>query len=240
MKFDTPAGQNPIDRLTVIGQPIDRYEAKLKTTGTATYAYEQHAAVPDAAYGYILGAAIAKGRIAAIDTAAAEAALGVIAVLTHRNAGALGTGKFYVQRMLAAPEVDHYHQPVALVVAETFEQARAATALIRVRYDQVEGRFDLEAQKRPNAPVPPSQPSSAAQPRSQVGDFASSAFAAALVTVDEMYTVPDQAHAMMEPHATIARWEGEQADLLDLHPADELGYPGRRRGARHQRVRTCG
>ena len=207
MKFDTPAGQNPIDRLSAIGQPIDRYEAKLKTTGTAIYAYEQHAAVPDAAYGYILGAAIAKGRIASIDTAEAEAAPGVIAVLTHRNAGPLGTGKFYVQRMLAAPEVDHYHEPVALVVADSFEQARAATALIRVRYDRAEGRFDLEAQK-PGAPI--AKPAEYGGPtESLIGDFAG-AFDAASIKLDETYTVPDQAHAMMEPHATIARWDGDK------------------------------
>ena len=207
MKFDTPAGQNPIDRMAVIGQPIDRYEAKLKTTGTATYAYEQHAAVPDAAYGYILGAAIAKGRIVAIDTAEAQAAPGVIAVLTYRNAGPLGTGKFYVQRMLAAPEVDHYHQPVALVVAESFEQARAATTLIRVRYDRAEGRFDLEAQK-PGAPIAKSA-EYGGPTESLIGDFAT-AFAAAPVKLDETYTVPDQAHAIMEPHATIARWDGDK------------------------------
>ncbi len=103
MKFDTLAGQNPIDRLTVVGQPVDRFEAKLKTTGTATYAYEHHDVAPNVAYGCILGAAIAKGRITSIDTRRAEAAPGVLAVVTHQNAGPLGVGKFYVQRMLAAP-----------------------------------------------------------------------------------------------------------------------------------------
>lgn len=52
MKFDTPAGQNPTDRLVVIGQPHDRFEAKLKTTGTAIYAYEHHDVAPNVAYGY--------------------------------------------------------------------------------------------------------------------------------------------------------------------------------------------
>ncbi|MCM3109037.1 hypothetical protein M3578_20970, partial [Bacillus velezensis] len=83
MKFDTPAGQNPIDRMTVVGQPYDRYEAGLKTTGTATYAYEYHDVGPDVAYGYILGAGVAKGRILSIDTRRAQAAPGVLAVVTY-------------------------------------------------------------------------------------------------------------------------------------------------------------
>ncbi|MGO7044568.1 aldehyde oxidoreductase molybdenum-binding subunit PaoC [Rhizobium johnstonii] len=207
MKFDTSAGPNPIDRMTVVGQPHNRFEAELKTTGTATYAYEYHNVAPKAAYGYILGAAIAKGRISSIDTRRAEAAPGVLAVITHRNAGPLGVGKFYVQRMLAAPDVDHYHQPVAVVVAETFEQARAASSLIRVDYARSPGRFDL-AEQLDSAPVAP-QMEFGGPTEKLVGDF-DQAFAAAEVKVDETYTVPDQAHAMMEPHATIAAWDGDR------------------------------
>ncbi|WP_188908297.1 aldehyde oxidoreductase molybdenum-binding subunit PaoC [Aureimonas endophytica] len=207
MKFDTPAGMNPIDRMTVVGRPVDRYEGRLKTTGTATYAHEQRDVGPDAAYGYILGAAVAKGRIASIDTREAERAPGVVAVVTHRNAGRLGTGEFYVQRMLAAPDVDHYHQPVAVVVAETFEQARAASALVRVEYTRFAGRFDLEAAVG-NAPVAPQMPFGGPT-ETEVGDF-EAAFRDAEFFVDETYSVPDQAHAMMEPHATIARWDGDR------------------------------
>lgn len=206
MKFDTLAGQNPIDRLKVVGQPVDRFEAKLKTTGTATYAYEHHDVAPNVAYGYILGAAIAKGRITSIDARQAEAAPGVLAVVTHRNAGPLGVGKFYVQRMLAAPDVDHYHQPVAVVVAETFEQARAASSLIRVDYARGEGQFDLASQLE-SAPLAP-QMQFGGPTQTDVGDF-EGAFDAAEVKIDETYVVPDQAHAMMEPHATIARCDGD-------------------------------
>lgn len=74
MKFDTPAGPNPIDRLKVVGQPTDRIDGKYKTTGTAPYAYERHDAAPEAAYGYVLGSAIAKGRVRSIDTASARQA----------------------------------------------------------------------------------------------------------------------------------------------------------------------
>ena len=207
MKFDTPAGTTPIDRLSVVGQPHSRVEGKLKTTGTAPYAAEYHDMGDDLVHGYILGAAIGKGRIARIDLSVARVAPGVRAIVTFENAGTLGVGDFYAQRMLAGPDVDHYHQAVAIVVADTFEQARAASALIRVDYTRGQGSFDLAAQK-PIAPIAAEEPFGGAS-EIAVGDFAR-AFAAAPVTVDQTYTVPDQAHAMMEPHATIARWDGDQ------------------------------
>jgi xanthine dehydrogenase YagR molybdenum-binding subunit len=157
--------------------------------------------------GYILGAAISKGRIKSIDTRQAESSPGVLGVVTYRNAGPLGVGKFYVQRMLASPEIDHYHQPIAVVVAETFEQARAASSLIRVDYTRSAGRFDLTAQLF-SAPVAP-QMAFGGPTETHVGDF-ERAFSDAELRVDETYTVPDQAHAMMEPHATIAAWEGDR------------------------------
>ncbi|GAB7551273.1 xanthine dehydrogenase family protein molybdopterin-binding subunit [Novosphingobium sp. 11B] len=207
MKFDKPAGRTPIDRMKVVGQPLVRYEAGLKTTGTAKYAYEYHDVVHDAAYGYILGSAIAKGRIATLDVREAEQAPGVLAVVTYQNAGPLGVGAFYVHRMLAAPQVDFYHQPVAVVIAETFEQARSAAALIRVTYDRTPGSFDLEAQMA-SAPIAPKQPFGGPSEK-QVGDFAA-AFGSSPIKIDRTYSVPDQAHAMMEPHATLAHWDGER------------------------------
>ena len=87
MKFDTLAGPNPIDQLKVVGQPHDRVEGRLKTTGTATYAYEHQDVVSNVAYGYIVGTAISKGRIASIDLTKAKASPGVIAIVTHENAG---------------------------------------------------------------------------------------------------------------------------------------------------------
>ena len=208
MKFDSPAGANPADRQAVLGQSHTRVDGPLKTTGTATYAAEYHDGVgADLAYGYMLGAAIAKGRITRIDLTRAQAASGVRAIVTHENAGPLGKGGFYVQRMLAGPEVDHYHQAVAVVVADTFEQARAASALIDVAYVREHGAFDLAAD-RAEAPVAPKEPYGGPTDV-RVGDF-EAAFARAPITVDETYTVPDQAHAMMEPHATIARWDGDR------------------------------
>jgi xanthine dehydrogenase YagR molybdenum-binding subunit len=134
MRFDEPATQNPIDRKLVVGKATDRYEGKLKATGTAKYAYEWHDIAPKPAYGYVLGAAIAKGRIASMDTAEAESSAGVFAVVSAQNSGPLGKGDFNTANLLAGPEVQHYHQAVAIVVARTFEEARSAAGKIRVRY----------------------------------------------------------------------------------------------------------
>ena len=210
MKFDTPAGTNPIDRARVVGQPIDRIEGPLKTTGRAPYAYERHDVASNIAYGYILGAGIGKGRIDRIDIAKAKTAPGVLAIVTYENAGKLGKAKAITAHMLAGPEVQHYHQAVAIVVAETFEQTRAATHLIDVSYTRTNGRFDLAAERQ-NAKKPEQKPEGDA-PDTLVGDFAG-AFDRAEVKVDETYTTPDQCHAMMEPHATIAAWTGDKLQL---------------------------
>jgi xanthine dehydrogenase YagR molybdenum-binding subunit len=212
MKFDTPATTNPIDQLKVIGKAHDRIDGPRKTAGTATYAYEHHAEAPNAAYGFILGSAIAKGRIASIDTAAANAAPGVLAVVTADNAGKLGKGNFNTAKLLGGPEIEHYHQAVALVVAETFEQARAAASLIRVDYARAKGAYDLAAARDT------ATEQGGGDKDSKVGDFAG-AFAAAPVQFDATYSTPDHAHAMMEPHASIAAWEG---DKLTLWTANQM------------------
>lgn len=209
MKFETPATTNPIDQLKVVGKPHDRIDGPLKTTGKATYAYEHHEAVPNAAYGYVVGAAIAKGRIASLDLLDVKAAPGVLAVVTAKNAGPLGQVERNNARLLGGPEIEHYHQAIALVVAETFEQARAAAGLLRVQYAAAKGSFDLAAAKA-GAFKPEGITGGPAD--TAVGDFAG-AFAAAPVKVDATYTTPDQAHAMMEPHASIAAFKGDQLTL---------------------------
>ncbi len=214
MKFDTPATTNPIDQLKVVGQPVDRIDGPYKTTGTAPYAYDRYDVVPHQAYGYIVGSAIAKGRITSIDLTAARAAPGVLAIVTADNAGKLGKGTFNVARLLGGPDIEHYHQAIAVVVAETFEQARAAAQLVRVDYVQAKGVFDLAAAKDSGKPARGfGGPADTA-----IGDFAG-AFGAAPVQLDATYTTPDQAHAMMEPHASIAAWNG---DKLMLWTANQM------------------
>ena len=206
MKFDTPATTNPIDALTVVGQPRDRLDGPLKVTGGARYAYEQHDVAANQAYGYVLGAGIAKGRISLLDAEPAWQAPGVLAVVTASEAGKLDQGKRNTAPLLAGPEIRHYHQAIAVVVAETFEQARAAASLIRVDYAEERGTFDLEA-ARAGASEPEGDDPSLKD--SRIGDFPG-AFAQAPVKLDETYSTPDESHAMMEPHATVAAWEGEK------------------------------
>jgi xanthine dehydrogenase YagR molybdenum-binding subunit len=209
MKFDTPAGQNPIDQLKVVGKPHDRIDGKLKTTGTAPYAYERHDAVANADYGCIVGSAIAKGTITSIDLSEAEAAPGVIAIVTADNAGKLVKGDFNTANLLGGPKIEHYHQAVAIVVAETFEQARSAAALVRVDYARTKGSFDLEAALK-TAPLKAGDDKK--PPVDRIGDF-DDAFAKSAVKLDAKFTTPDQSHAMMEPHASIASWDEDRLTL---------------------------
>ena len=215
MKFETPATTNPIDQLRVIGKPTNRIDGPLKTTGTAPYAYEHQDIPANAAYGFIVGSAIAKGRLVSVDTADAEAAPGVLAIVTAANAGQLGKGDFNTAKLLGGPDIEHYHQAIALVVAETFEQARAAAALVRADYARGKGAFDLAAAM--DAATAP-KPAFGTVPDTAVGDF-DTAFASAPVTLDARYTTPDHSHAMMEPHASIAAWEG---DKLTLWTANQM------------------
>ena len=210
MKFDTPAQANPIDQLRVVGRPLSRIDGPLKTTGTAPYAYERHDVFQNPAYGSVVPAAIPKGRIVSIDTRAARASAGVLAIVTAANSGGIGKARSDVAKLLGGPQIEHYHQAVAVVVAETFEQAEAAAALVRVEYQAEPGAFDLAAAAAV-APFPPANPFTG-EPTTRRGAF-EEAFAASPVQVDQTYTTPDQSHAMMEPHATMAAWDGDQLTL---------------------------
>jgi xanthine dehydrogenase YagR molybdenum-binding subunit len=204
----------------IIGRPIDRIDGPLKVTGRATYAHE-HAEGGEPAYGYILGAAIAKGRIAAIDTAEAEQAPGVLHVMTHSNAppqpdfGPAVTPTVpevftRARPMLATDRVRYYDEPVALVVAETFEAARAAAGLIKVRYKEEPGVFDLRAHLADA--YAPKRTNAGFETDSAVGDF-EAAFPAAAVKIDATYRTPYEHHNPMEPHATLAVWSGDDVTI---------------------------
>src|SRR3954451_7741785 len=213
MKFDAPATTNPIDQLRVVGKPLDRIDGKLKTTGSAPYAYERHDVVANQAYGYVLGAGIAKGRVTAIDTRAAKAMPGVLAVVTTLDMPKLHKGKLNTASLFGGPEIQHYHQAIAVVVAESFEQARDAASALRVEYAREPGRFDLEAEAPHAKPTPADSGEGSGGPaEDRVGDFGGG-FVRAAVQLDQTYTPPDESHAMMEPHATIAAWNGDKLTL---------------------------
>lgn len=207
MKFDTPATTNPIDRLNVVGQPIRRIDGELKTTGGAKYAYEWHDENVPYLYGYPVHSAISKGRITSFDLSAAKASEGVVTVVTSLDVGKREKGEYNTANLFGGDVIEHYHQAIAVVVAKTFEQARAAAALVKVDYAEEKGVFDLEAEKG-NA----EKPDESQKPDTAVGDFAA-AFQSAAITIDETYTTPDQSHAMMEPHASIAAWNGDEVTV---------------------------
>jgi xanthine dehydrogenase YagR molybdenum-binding subunit len=228
MEFTTPIGDTAIDRRAdgVVGKPLDRVDGALKVTGRAPYAAE-YAGFGAVAYGYPVPATVAKGRLADIDSGEAERQPGVLAVLTWRNVDppngqAPRTPDGPTSGKKAAPElndsrVHHYGQAVALVVAETFEQARSAARLVRVTYDAEP--HETELRPNMNKGAPPRDDDTA---DSLVGDF-DSAFAQAPVQLDVEYTTPVQSHAMMEPHATIAQWT---QDRLTLHTSHQMVAPG--------------
>ena len=208
MKFDTPATNNPIDQLKVVGQPVSRIDGPLKTTGTAPYAYDRNDVIANQAYGYILGSSIAKGRIASINLSAAKAYPGVITIVTYQNAGKLAKGKYNTALLLGGPEIQHYHQAIAIVVAETFEQARAAAHLIQVKYERSKGYYDLEKEKPKGVPTD----DTGAAGESAVGNF-DAAYVSSSLKLDATYSTSHESHSMMEPHATIAAWDGGQLTL---------------------------
>jgi xanthine dehydrogenase YagR molybdenum-binding subunit len=222
IKMDNPVGRTPLDDNAsgVVGKPLDRVDGPLKVTGKVKYAYE-YDKVGDASYGFAVGATVAKGRIADVDTRAAEHAPGVIKVLTYKNAAAQDTGNKQAVPELTSDAIRHYGQPVALVIAHTFEQARAAAALVEVHYTTEPGKFRLDLEKD-SARKPPDL--SFAKADTDQGDF-QKAFDAAQVKIDQTYTTPYQTHAAMEPHATIATWNG---DKLTVETSNQMPTPAQK------------
>ena len=208
------AAPNPIteNRSGLIGKGVERYEGKLKVTGTAAYAYEVEPPSP-AAFGYLVGATIAKGKITAIDTAAAERAPGVLLVWTYKNVPAQARrGERLNPRSqrasnpsLASEQVEFYGQHVAFVLADTQENARGAAGLIKIDYAVETAVVDFLA-SLDQGEQPPGEEDV------HIGDFPG-AFAKAPVTVDETYFSPIQNHVQMEPCATTAWWDDDKVTV---------------------------
>jgi xanthine dehydrogenase YagR molybdenum-binding subunit len=142
-----------MSRLQSIGKPVSRIEGHQKVTGSAKYAGEYHA--EDLLYGYVVNSTITKGKIAVIDTSDAMALDGVIEVFTHENRPSTAWFDFQYADMDAPPgtvfkplkdnEIKYNGQPIALVVAETFEMARYAATKIKLAYTEEEFETDLES-----------------------------------------------------------------------------------------------
>ena len=215
ISMNNPVGSTPLDRPGgLVGQPLDRIDGPLKVRGRAPYAAEyKQGGKP--LYGFLVLSAIAKGTLDSIDTDAAEKAPGVKLVMTYKNALKQGPKSDHANPQLTGPGIEHAGQPIALVVAETFEQARSAAFLVEPGYGVEKGEFDM-ASALDKAFTP--KGSNGTPPDTKVGDF-DRAFAGAPVKIDAAYTTPPQTHAMMEPHATLALWDG---DAVTLYTANQM------------------
>jgi xanthine dehydrogenase YagR molybdenum-binding subunit len=197
-----------------IGAPRSRVDGPAKVTGAAKYAAEFEA--PNLAYGYVVSSAVARGRIATIETAAAEAVPGVLKVFTHENRPRTAWFNSSYQDEVAPPgtpfrplyddNVYYSGQPIALVVAETFEIARYAASLIRTEYETEAHETDLKI-ARAQAYVPPKKRSGITPPPKPEGD-ATGAYAEAPVRVYGEFNHAREHHNPMEPHASTVVWEG--------------------------------
>ena len=225
MQMNAPAPRNALDenRQGLMGKPVDRVDGRLKVMGKAPYAHE----IVEgglAAHGFVVQATISKGTITAIDTNAAQRAPGVLMVMTHLNApkqapwGPLELPDRYARSIpqISSSKVEYYGQPVAFVVADTFEQARSASKLITVAYAAVKGEHDMQsAQVKADR-----QTSFFGEPLidGSKEEF-DKAFEASAVKVDGRFTTPAQAAAPMEPPATVAYWDGKK---LTVHCSAQL------------------
>ncbi|GAA2263450.1 xanthine dehydrogenase family protein molybdopterin-binding subunit [Streptomyces atrovirens] len=200
---------------TALGAPAERREGRQKVTGGARYAAEHP--LPDRAHAWPVLAAVARGRVTATDTTAALGSPGVLTVLTHENAPRLTEPDDPTLAVLQDPGVPHRGWVVALVVARSPEEARAAAAAVRIEYAEEKHDVTLTAD-HPEAYEP--ETANAGYPaRREYGD-PDGALAAAPVRVDVSYRVPPLHNHPMEPHTSTARWEG---DRLVVHTSSQGG-----------------
>ena len=214
------------DGRAAVGQGIDRIDGILKVTGRAAYAPETP--VANAARAVIVTSAVTRGRIAAIDAAAATRAPGVLAVITHENAPRLPgasarSDTTRVLQLLQDDAIVYNDQPVAVVVADTFENARLGASLVRVRYDAATANVELA--REATAAYKPEK-TSRGPTDSRTGDFGRG-LATAKVTIDHVYGTPIENHNPMEPHGTVAVWQGD--DRLTVYDSTQGVFGVRKR-----------
>ncbi|MEU4767568.1 xanthine dehydrogenase family protein molybdopterin-binding subunit [Actinosynnema sp. NPDC023794] len=191
-----------------VGAPLSRVDGKLKVTGRAPYAADHH--VDALAYGVIVESTVGRGRITRVDTGSALSQPGVLAVITHVNAPRL---PYRPYRNFLVPQGERLHvfqddevrffgQPLAVVVAETLEAAQHAASLVDVAYDAQPPTLDLTG-------APADAPATYAR-----GD-ADGALGSAEVRLELTYRAARNHHNALEPHATIASWDGDRLTVWD-------------------------
>ncbi|KGH47519.1 xanthine dehydrogenase [Modestobacter caceresii] len=205
-----------------IGQDLVRRDGELKVRGTATYAYETPVEHP--AYAHPVQATIARGRVTAMDTAAAEALDGVLAVLTPFNAERLADASDAEYAVLQGQDVGFRGQLIGVVVAETSELAREVADGIAVRYDEQPHDAELSAD-RPDL-YAPEQVNAGHETDTAEGDVAA-AMAAAEVTLERTYSTAMYHNNPLEPHATTALWEPAGDGFLTLWDSTQGVHPDR-------------
>ncbi|MGW5504890.1 xanthine dehydrogenase family protein molybdopterin-binding subunit [Streptomyces rochei] len=211
----TTATTGPAAVKGAVGTAHTRVEGRDKVTGAARYAGEIPFA--DLAHGWLALSTVARGRVRSLDTDEVLGMPGVLAVLHHGNAprvdtdyvGMLGIPPDPTAAVFQDDRVPHVGWPVALVVAETPEQAREAAEALVVTYDDEPHDTVLTADHPGAYPADGHMPA-----ETEKGDLAAS-LAASAVVVDEEYTTPEEHHSMMEPHAATALWDGGRLEVID-------------------------
>jgi len=192
--------------------PIDRVDGKAKVTGSALYAADHK--MQNLVYAFLVGSTISKGRIKSVDTKRAEKAPGVIAVLTHINAPKIPgyqTGKDPAKppvagqplRIFYNDEIFYYDQPIALVIADTYERVLHAAKLVKAEYEKTTHQTNLE-DNLSKAKIP-TGPRFEDYKRGEVDAYKNSP-----VKVEQEYYHPIEVHNPMEPGSIIASWEGDK------------------------------
>lgn len=208
---------------TAIGTSLRRLDGVAKVQGTAHYAFEQP--VENPAYLFPVQATIALGKVTAIQTDAAQALEGVIAVITHLNAPKLSQTEDAELSVLQGPEVGFHGQFIAAVIATTPEIARHAASLITVEY-QVRDHDASFTADHPKLYAP--EEASGFDTDASEGDV-EAALEGADVVVDQVYTTPAEHNNPMEPHTTVAVWQDGALTLYDstqgVHPVREAIAP---------------
>ena len=214
-----------------VGQPFVRRDGRAKVTGEAKYAYE--VPVAGAVYGVLVTSAIAKGRLAEIDTSAAEREPGVVAVITPRNAYRLPGDPHLdspdrVVQALQDDEIRYSNQPIAIAVADTFERAVHAAMLVRVKAEAASHTVRIEDELHGAFPHKITAGGKQQEPDESRGDI-EAGLSAGAARVDEAYETPFETHNPLEPHATIASWSG---DRLTVHDSSQWVFAVKKKLAR--------
>jgi len=204
-------------KISLIGKGLDRVDGPVKVMGKARYSAEFP--VKKVSYAVAVGAAIANGKIRSINTAEAEKAPGVIAVITHKNRPPLVQGKTFagggaqgeLRMPLADNVITHAGQYVALVVAESIECATQAATLIKFVYIEEDPLVQMSDKRATRFPADKWM----GQPVAKTRGLAEPALLAAAVKVDNKYYTPTQNHNPMETHATLSIWEGDKLTVYD-------------------------